>query len=88
VVQSDVLRRIPFHCDEDYGPQLVWREGGTRYAQQYVNESDRYGLSVLVWTGIMYKGRTPLHTFERGSVTSQRYCAEIILNYIHLFRVR
>ena len=70
----------------DSGHQLVWRERGTRYAQQYVHERDRYGPGVMVWAGIMYDGRTPLHIFERGSVTSHRYCTEIILDSVRLFR--
>lgn len=83
VMFSDESR---FTVMSDSGHQLVWRERGTRYAQQYVHERDRYGPGVLVWAGIMHNARTPLHIFERGSVTSQRYCTEIILDYVRLFR--
>ena len=34
----------------------------------------------------MHNDRTPLHSFERGTVTSQRYCREIILDHVRLFR--
>ncbi|GFT24464.1 transposable element Tcb2 transposase [Trichonephila clavipes] len=40
----------------------------------------------MVWEGIMHNGRTPLQIFERGSVTSQRYCREIILYHVRILR--
>ena len=30
--------------------------------------------------------RTPLHNFERGNDTLERYCGDIILDQAHLFR--
>ncbi|GFX31015.1 transposable element Tcb1 transposase [Trichonephila clavipes] len=67
------------------GHQLLWRERRTRYAQKNC-EHNRYGQGVMLWTGIMHNGRTPLHIFERGSVTSQRYCTEIILDHVRTFK--
>ncbi|GBM97580.1 hypothetical protein AVEN_249283-1 [Araneus ventricosus] len=34
----------------------------------------------------MLDGRTPLHVFERGTVTDVRYRDEILESYVHLFR--
>lgn len=83
VMFSDESR---FSLTSDSGHQLLWRECGKRYAPQFVSERDRYAPGVMVWAGIMHNGRTPLHIFERGSVTSQRYCNEIILGHVRLFR--
>ncbi|GBM33220.1 hypothetical protein AVEN_28213-1 [Araneus ventricosus] len=40
----------------------------------------------MVWAGIMLHGRTPLHAFERGTVTGVRYRTEILEPYVRLFR--
>lgn len=40
----------------------------------------------MVWAGIMYNDRTTLHIFEQGTVASQLYYREIILDHVHLFR--
>ena len=34
----------------------------------------------------MLNGRTELHVFDRGSVTGDRYCQEVILPHVRLFR--
>ncbi|GFW14596.1 transposable element Tc1 transposase [Trichonephila clavipes] len=50
-------------------------------------ERDRYGgHGVLVWGGIMLGSRTDLHIFDVGSVNGTRYCNEILLPYVRLFR--
>ncbi|GFW07546.1 transposable element Tcb2 transposase [Trichonephila clavipes] len=50
-------------------------------------ERDRYGgHGVLVWGGIMLGSRTDLHIFDAGSVNGTRYCNEILLPYVRLFR--
>ncbi|GFV28916.1 transposable element Tcb1 transposase [Trichonephila clavipes] len=47
----------------------------------------RYGCrGVLVWGGIMLGSRTDLHIFDAGSVNGTRYCNEIFLPYVRLFR--
>lgn len=83
VMFSDESR---FTVTSDSGHQLLWRERGTRYAPQNVQERHRYGQGVMVWAGIMHNAKTPLHIFERGTVTSQRYCREIVLDHVRLFR--
>ncbi|GFX88794.1 transposable element Tcb2 transposase [Trichonephila clavipes] len=44
------------------------------------------GRGVLVWLGIMIGSRTDLHIFDAGSVNGTRYCNEILLPYVRLFR--
>ncbi|GFU56480.1 transposable element Tcb2 transposase [Trichonephila clavipes] len=44
------------------------------------------GPGVLVWEGIMLNGQTELHIFDTVSVTGDRYCEEILLPHVRLFR--
>ncbi|GFX41998.1 transposable element Tcb1 transposase [Trichonephila clavipes] len=67
---------------------LIWRERGSRNHPSNIIERDRYGVrGVLVWGGIMLGSRTDLHIFYAGSVKGTRYCNEILLPYVRLFRV-
>ncbi|GFX97946.1 transposable element Tcb2 transposase [Trichonephila clavipes] len=66
---------------------LIWREWGSRNHPSNIIERDRYGgRFVLVWGGIMLGSRTDLHIFDAGSVNGTRYCNEILLPYVRLFR--
>ncbi|GFX01826.1 transposable element Tcb2 transposase [Trichonephila clavipes] len=66
---------------------LIWRERGSRNHPSNIIERDRYGgRGVLVWGGIMLVSRTDLHIFDAGSVNGTRYCNEILLPYVRLFR--
>ncbi|GFS67645.1 transposable element Tc3 transposase [Trichonephila clavipes] len=66
---------------------LIWRERGSRNHLSNIIERDRYGgHGVLVWGGIMLGSRTDLHIFDAGSVNGSRYCNEILLPYVRLFR--
>ncbi|GFU01544.1 transposable element Tcb1 transposase [Trichonephila clavipes] len=66
---------------------LIWRERGSRNHPSNIIERDRYGgRCVLVWGGIMLGSRTDLHIFDAGSVNGTRYCNEILLPYVRLFR--
>ncbi|GFV52628.1 transposable element Tcb1 transposase [Trichonephila clavipes] len=66
---------------------LIWREWGSRNHPSNITERDRYGgRGVLVWGGIMLGSRTDLHIFNAGSVNGTRYCNEILLPYVRLFR--
>ncbi|GFX97024.1 transposable element Tcb1 transposase [Trichonephila clavipes] len=66
---------------------LIWREKGSRNHPSNIIERDRYGgRGVLVWGGIMLGSRTDLHIFDAGSVNGTRYCNEILLPYVRLFR--
>ncbi|GFU73673.1 transposable element Tc3 transposase [Trichonephila clavipes] len=66
---------------------LIWRERGSRNHSSNIIERDRYGgRGVLVWGGIMLGSRTDLHIFDAGSVNGTRYCNEIHIPYVRLFR--
>ncbi|GFV53414.1 transposable element Tcb2 transposase [Trichonephila clavipes] len=66
---------------------LIWRERGRRNHPSNIIERDSYGgRGVLVWGGIMLGSRTDLHIFDAGSVNGTRYCNEILLPYVRLFR--
>ncbi|GFW71416.1 transposable element Tcb1 transposase [Trichonephila clavipes] len=66
---------------------LIWRERGSRNHPSNIIERDRYGArGVLVWGGIMLCSRTDLPIFDAGSVNGTRYCNEILLPYVRLFR--
>ncbi|GFW46607.1 transposable element Tcb2 transposase [Trichonephila clavipes] len=66
---------------------LIWKERGSRNHPSNIIERDRYGgRGVLVWGGIMLGSRTDLHIFDAGSVNGTRYCNDILLPYVRLFR--
>ncbi|GFV70911.1 transposable element Tcb2 transposase [Trichonephila clavipes] len=76
-----------FSLSSDSHRILSWRERGSRNHPSNIIVRDRYGgRSVLVWGGIMLGSRTDLHIFDAGSVNGTRYCNEILLPYVRLFR--
>ncbi|GFX75065.1 transposable element Tc1 transposase [Trichonephila clavipes] len=76
-----------FSLSSDSHRILIWRERGSRNHPSNIIERDRYGgRGVLVWGGIMLGSRTDLHIFDAGSVNGTRYCNEILLPYVCLFR--
>ncbi|GFV51948.1 transposable element Tcb2 transposase [Trichonephila clavipes] len=76
-----------FRLSSDTHRILIWRERGSRNHPSNIIERDRYGgRGVLVWGGIMLGSRTNLHIFDAGSVNGTRYCNEILLPYVRLFR--
>ncbi|GFT56843.1 transposable element Tcb2 transposase [Trichonephila clavipes] len=76
-----------FSLSSDSHRILIWREWGSRNHPSNIIERDRYGgRDVLVWGGIMLGSRTDLHIFDAGSVNGTRYCNEILLPYVRLFR--
>ncbi|GFV37217.1 transposable element Tcb1 transposase [Trichonephila clavipes] len=67
--------------------QLIWRESGTAYRPENIQEKDRYPTySIMVWAGIMINGRTRLHVVANGTMTGQRYIEEVLLPHVRLFR--
>ncbi|GFV80961.1 transposable element Tcb1 transposase [Trichonephila clavipes] len=67
--------------------QLIWRESGTAYRPENIQEKDRYPTcSIMVWAGIMINGRTRLHVVANGTMTGQRYINEVLLPHVRLFR--
>ncbi|GFX56804.1 transposable element Tcb2 transposase [Trichonephila clavipes] len=76
-----------FSLSSDSHRILIWRERGSRNHPSNIIARDRYGgRDVLVWGGIMLGSRTDLHIFDAGSVNGTRYCNEILLPYVRLFR--
>ncbi|GFU75905.1 transposable element Tc3 transposase [Trichonephila clavipes] len=66
---------------------LIWRERGSHNHPSNIIERDRYGgHGVFVWGSIMLCSRTDLYIFDAGSVNGSRYCNEILLPYVRLFR--
>ncbi|GFS74495.1 transposable element Tcb2 transposase [Trichonephila clavipes] len=67
--------------------QLIWRESGTAYRLENIQEKDRYPTySIMVWAGIMINGRTRLHVVANGTMTGQRYIDKVLLPHDRLFR--
>ncbi|GFX41529.1 HTH_Tnp_Tc3_2 domain-containing protein [Trichonephila clavipes] len=84
VLFSDESR---FSLSLDCRRQLIWRESGTAYRPENIQEKDRYPTcSIMVWAGIMINGRTRLHVVANGTMTGQRYIDEVLLPHIRLFR--
>ncbi|GFW65738.1 transposable element Tcb2 transposase [Trichonephila clavipes] len=76
-----------FSLSSDSHRIFIWRERGSRNHPSNIIERDRYGgRGVLVWGGIMLGSRTDHHIFDAGSVNGTRYCNEILLPYVRLFR--
>ncbi|GFS57516.1 transposable element Tcb2 transposase [Trichonephila clavipes] len=76
-----------FSLSSDSHRILIWRERGSRNHPSNIIERDGYGgRGVLVWGGIMLGSSTDLHIFDAGSVNGTRYCNEILLPYVRLFR--
>ncbi|GFX61241.1 transposable element Tcb2 transposase [Trichonephila clavipes] len=84
VLFSDESR---FSLSSDCRRQLIWRESGTAYRPENIQEKDRYPTcSIMVWAGIMINGRTRLHVVANGTMTVQRYIDEVLLPHVRLFR--
>ncbi|GFS62932.1 transposable element Tcb2 transposase [Trichonephila clavipes] len=84
VLFSDESR---FSLSSDCRRQLIWRESGTAYRPEHIQEKDRYPTcSIMVWAGIIIKGRTRLHVVANGTMTGQRYIDELLLPHVRLFR--
>ncbi|GFU57523.1 DDE_3 domain-containing protein [Trichonephila clavipes] len=76
-----------FSLNTDSRRSFILGGPGTHYLPSNVREIDNYGGGgLMVWAGIMLDGRTPLHIFERGSVTGVRYRDEVLESYVCLFR--
>ncbi|GFY13057.1 transposable element Tcb2 transposase [Trichonephila clavipes] len=83
VLFSDESR---FSLSSDCRRQLIWRESGTAYRPENIQEKNRYPTcSIMVWAGIMINGRTRLHVVANGTMTGQRYIDEVLLPHVRLF---
>ncbi|GFV37940.1 transposable element Tcb2 transposase [Trichonephila clavipes] len=73
-----------FSLSSDCRRQLIWRESGTAYRPENIQEKDRNPTcSIMVWAGIMVNGRTRLHVVANGTMTGQRYIDEVLLLLLH-----
>ncbi|GFS94230.1 transposable element Tcb2 transposase [Trichonephila clavipes] len=72
-----------FSLSSDSHRILIWRAGSRNHPSNIIVWTGR---GVLVWGGIMLSSRTDLHIFDAGSVNGTRYCNEILLLYVRLFR--
>ncbi|GFT25080.1 transposable element Tcb2 transposase [Trichonephila clavipes] len=83
VLFSDESR---FSLSSDCRRQLIWRESGTAYRPENIQEKDRYPTcSIMVWAGVMINGCTRLHVVANGTMTGQRYIDEVLLPHVRLF---
>ncbi|GFV71459.1 transposable element Tcb2 transposase [Trichonephila clavipes] len=77
VLFSDESR---FSLSSDCRRHLIWRESGTAYRPENIQEKNRYPTcSIMAWAGIMINGRTRLHVVANGTMTVQRYIDEVLL---------
>ncbi|GFW61843.1 transposable element Tcb2 transposase [Trichonephila clavipes] len=77
VLFSDESR---FSLSSDCRRQLIWRESGTAYRPENIQEKDRYPTcSIMVWAGIIINSRTRLHVVANGTMMDQRYIDEVLL---------
>ncbi|GFT64433.1 transposable element Tc1 transposase [Trichonephila clavipes] len=84
VLFSDESR---YSLSSDCRRQLIWRESGTAYRPENIQEKDRYPTcSIMVWAGIMINDRTRLHVVANGTMTGQQYFDEVLLPHVRLFR--
>ncbi|GFT04710.1 transposable element Tcb2 transposase [Trichonephila clavipes] len=84
VLFSDESR---FSLSSDCRRQLIWRESGTAYRPENIQEKDRYPTcSIMVWAGIMINGRMRLRVLANGTMTGQRYIDEVLIPHVRLFR--
>ncbi|GFS89581.1 transposable element Tcb2 transposase [Trichonephila clavipes] len=75
-----------FSLSSDCRRQLIWRESGTDYRPENIQERDRYPTcSIMVWAGIMINGNTRLHVVANGTMTDQRYIDEVLLPHVCVF---
>ncbi|GFX10674.1 transposable element Tcb2 transposase [Trichonephila clavipes] len=75
-----------FSLSSDCRLQLIWRESGTAYRPENIQEKNRYPTcSIKVWAGIRINGRTRLHEVANGTMTGQRYIDEVLIPHVRLF---
>ncbi|GFU69144.1 transposable element Tc1 transposase [Trichonephila clavipes] len=87
VVCVPLTNESRFSLSSDCRRQLIWRESGTAYCPENIQEKEQYPTcSIMVWAGIMINGRTRLHVVANGTMTGQRYIDEVLLPHVRLFR--
>ena len=62
-----------FTLNSDSPRMVIWRERGTRYLPYNIREVNHYGgEGLMICAGIMLDGLTPLHVFEKCTVTAEK----------------
>ncbi|XKL64660.1 hypothetical protein PGB90_004746 [Kerria lacca] len=75
-----------FSLQDPDGRVRVWRRRGERYNQQnFVQRSNFFGGSKMVWGGIQYDAKTELHICQRPSVNADIYITDILQDHVMPF---
>ncbi|GFX65020.1 transposable element Tcb2 transposase [Trichonephila clavipes] len=76
-----------FSLSSDSHRILIWRDGEAAIIPRTSLKGGQvWRLRCFRLGGIMLGSRTDLHIFDAGSVNGTRYCNEILLPYVRLFR--
>ncbi|GFY25283.1 transposable element Tcb2 transposase [Trichonephila clavipes] len=75
-----------FSLSSDSHRILFWREREAAIIPRTSLKGTGMEVAVFSFGGIMLGSRTDLHIFDAGSVNGTRYCNEILLPYVRLFR--
>ncbi|GFU23690.1 transposable element Tcb2 transposase [Trichonephila clavipes] len=66
---------------------LIWREVGTPFNLSNITKRDCFGgPGVVICRCSTLNGRTELPVSDRGSIMGDRYCKEMVLFHVRLFR--
>lgn len=79
-----------FHSQQWFSTSVdMKREAGTWLHSANIRNRESLGWfwCVLVWRGIIFNGRTELHTLDRGLLTRARYCDEVSPSMCVCFQV-
>ncbi|GFT14328.1 transposable element Tc3 transposase [Trichonephila clavipes] len=75
-----------FSLSSDSHRILIWREREAAIIPRTSLKGTGMEVAVFSFVGIMLGSRTDLHIFDAGSFNGTRYCNEILLPYVRLFR--
>jgi hypothetical protein len=76
VLFTDESRFWLLHID---GRVRVWRRPGERHLDETLEEKVPFGGgSIMVWSEIIFNGRTELVVIREGSMTARRYIDEVL----------
>ncbi|GFV19543.1 transposable element Tcb1 transposase [Trichonephila clavipes] len=76
--------RFSLSCD--FHRILIWKSGEAAIIARTSLKGTGMEVTVFSFGGNMLGSRTDLHIFDAGSVNGTRYCNEILLPYVRLFR--
>jgi hypothetical protein len=80
VLFTDESRFWLLHID---GRVRVWRRPGERHLDETLEEKVPFGGgSIMVWSEIIFNGRTELVVIREGSMTARRYIDEVLKPHV------